>query len=148
MRGLPLKPAAVKIHLRETSLGSRRASFGLQECQQLFTELVNDYTHVTILIDALDEIDSNSRFELLLFLVRVARSTKITLKMIVSSRNESDIYHYLGNGNNFYIDSSDNAKDIGQYVKHELARRLLFGRASKDLLKRVESLLNSKAQGM
>ncbi len=148
MRGLPLKPAAVRIHLRETSLGSRDASFGLKECQKLFTELVNGYTHVTVLIDALDEIDSNSRFEILSFLVRVVRSTKTTLKIIVSSRNESDIYDYLGGGKNYYIDSADNAKDIEQYVKHEISRRLLFGKASEDLILRVETLLNSKAQGM
>ena len=148
MRGLPLKPAAVRIHLRETSLGSKGASFGLKECQQLFGDLVNDYTHVTVLIDALDEIDSNSRFELFEFLVRVGRSTKTTLKIMVSSRNESDIYDYLGDRDNYYIDGSDNAKDIEQYVKHELSRRLLFGKASKDLTMKVENLLNSKAQGM
>lgn len=148
MRGLPLKPAAVRIHLRETSLGSKCASFGLKECQQLFTELVNDYTNVTVLVDALDEIDSNSRFELFSFLVRVGRSTKTTLKIIVSSRNESDIYDYFGGGKNYYIESSDNAKDIEQYVKHELSRRLLFGKASKALIMKVENLLNSKAEGM
>lgn len=148
MRGLPLKPAAVRIHLRETSRGSKGASFGLKECQQLFTELVNDYARVTVLIDALDEIDSNLRFELFSFLVRVGRSTKTTLKIIVSSRNESDIYDYFGGGKNYYIDSSDNAKDIEQYVKHELSRRLLFGKASKDLIMKVEDLLNSKAQGV
>ena len=148
MRGLSLKPAALRIHVRETSLGSQRASFGLKECQQLFIDLVNDYSQVTVLIDALDEIDSNSRYHLLSFLEKVGRSVKTTLKMMISSRNESDIYDHFGSGKSFYIDSADNARDIAQYVKHKLSTRLLFGKANKDLISRVEDLLNSKAQGM
>ena len=103
---------------------------------------------MTIMIDALDEIDSRTRFELFAFLAKVSRSTKTTVKILVSSRNESDIYGYFGGGENLYIDSTDNAKDIQQYVQHELSTRLLFGKASKDLITKVEEVLNEKAQGM
>lgn len=82
-------------------------------------DLLNEYTHVTILLDALDECEIKSRPKLFAFLAKLRCYPKTTVKILISSRNEPDVYECFGGVNNFSINAVDNADDIRRYVKHE-----------------------------
>ena len=149
IRGLPIKSTVVNIHKREKALGSQRASFSLKESQDLILDLVKeDYLQVTLLLDALDECESSSRSNLFAFLTKLVRTQKSTVKILISSRNEWDIFEHFGRSNNFYINATDNAGDIKRYIKKEIENRLLSGKAKKEIKSEVEDTLNTKAQGM
>lgn len=148
MRGLPLKSAMVNTYKREKSQGRQRAYLGLKECQNLIMDLLNEYTHVTILLDALDECENKSRLGLFAFLAKLRCYPKTTVKILISSRSEPDVYECFGGVNNFSINAADNADDIQRYVKHEIQNRLLFGKAKKILRDKVENTLNNKSHGM
>jgi len=61
----------------------------------------------------------------------------VTVEMLVSSRNDSDIYDHFGKGSNFYIDASDDVKDIQPYIKHKLQNLLLSRKAKRDIREQV-----------
>ena len=113
LRGLPIKSTIVNKYNSEKALGSRQASFSLKDCQDLIFELLKThYDRVTIVLDALDEIDSKKRGRLLSYLALLAQPQKTIVKILVSSRNESDLMDHLGRSENICINSTDNAADI------------------------------------
>lgn len=107
-----------------------------------------EYSHVTIVIDALDECNSTRRGDLFGFLRELLHLPEIVVKIFVSSRNEPDIYDFFGDSSNLYINARDNAEDIRQFVEQAVETRLLGGKAEDDLKKRVKNVLCEKAQGM
>ncbi|MCJ1401419.1 hypothetical protein MMC11_004632 [Xylographa trunciseda] len=149
MQGLPLKPAVVKKYNIERSLSNRPGLLTLTECQELILELLKfDYNRVTIIIDALDECQSQQREKLLRFLTRLLVESNAILKILVSSRDGTEIAHHFDTIGSLYIDASDNEADIRQYVEVQIESRLLSGKASHEMKSRVKSLLYLKAQGM
>lgn len=149
LRGLPIKPTIVNKYNAEKSLGSKRASLSMKECQNLIAEvLAKHYELVTIVIDALDEIDSRNRGDLLAFLQSLVNPQKAVVKLFVSSRNEPDLFDYLGRSENVLINATDNAADIELYFDEQIEHQLLRGKASRELKDRVKKTLTSKAQGM
>ena len=149
LRGLPLKPPIVNRYNSEKALGSRQASLGLKDCEDLLTELVEKYySHVTIVLDALDEVNSEKRWKLLKYLTFLSQPRKTIVKVFVSSRSESDIKDHFETLENVCINATDNAADIDLYVEREVEDRLLQGNATQDIKNKVKEVLNIKAQGM
>ncbi|KAL6716722.1 hypothetical protein ACLMJK_006290 [Lecanora helva] len=149
MRGLPLKSSIVNKYNGEKALGSQQASFNLKECQDMIIELLQkSYDHVTIVIDALDEVDEQNRGRLFKFLELISQPGRTAVKILVSSRNEPDIADYLERLENIRIDAENNAADIKIYIEENIEERLLLGKATRDLREKVKATLNSKANGM
>ncbi|MCJ1381046.1 hypothetical protein MMC17_004155 [Xylographa soralifera] len=107
-----------------------------------------EYTKVTIIIDALDECQSQQREKLLRFLIKLIRESNAVLKILVSSRDGTEIADYFGTIGSLHIDASDNEADIREYVDVQIETRLLSGTANHELKAWVKTLLNAKAQGM
>lgn len=149
LRGLPIKAPIVNKYNSEKALGSRRAAFSMKESQELITELLEThYDHATIVLDALDEVDGKARGKLLSYLTLLVQPRKTLVKILVSSRNEPELFDHLGRSENICINSTDNAPDIRLYIEEEIEGRLLRGKARKDVKDKVKAALNAKAQGM
>ena len=149
--GLP-KPVADEYEKQEKkAFSSLNLSF--QECQKLLVSLLDIYPQTTIVIDALDEIDRQSRKPFLEALSTIAQASKNLVKIFVSSRDDDDIILELEAVPNLYIDAADNAGDIERFIHREInssidRRILLRGKVGDQLKSRIISTLIEKADGM
>ena len=149
IRGLPIKPPIIKKYRQDKEMGSRAVGLTLDQIENLVLELIRDhYDHVTIVLDALDEIDIRRRARMFRFLKRLVQPQRTVVKLLVSSRNEPDILGYFGGVENLYIEAKDNADDIRRYVVQEINNHLLMGQARDALKAKVEDVLVQKANGM
>ena len=149
--GVP-KPVLDEYEKREeNAFGSRHSIF--QECQNLIVSLLDIYPRTTILIDALDEIDRQSRKPFLVALNTIAQASKNLVKIFVSSRDDDDIILKLQSVPNLYINAADNAGDIERFIHREINNSidgctLLRGDVDGQLKSQIVSTLVEKADGM
>ncbi|KAL8657729.1 MAG: hypothetical protein Q9226_001628 [Calogaya cf. arnoldii] len=126
--------------------------FSLQECIDLVLEIA-DQLPIVVMVDALDECDPLKRHGLLHALRYIVQNSNSLVKVIVSSRDDSDIVCRLNHVPNVYISSDDNGDDVDRYVEQELDKaideqRLLQGRVSTSLRQRILDELRSRTHGM
>ncbi|KAL8850414.1 MAG: hypothetical protein Q9221_004646 [Calogaya cf. arnoldii] len=126
--------------------------FSLQECIDLALQIA-DQLPIIVVVDALDECDPLKRHELLQALKDIVQNSNSLVKVIVSSRDDSDIVCRLNDVPNVYISSNDNGDDVDRYVEQELDKaideqRLLQGRVSTSLRQRILDELRSRTHGM
>jgi hypothetical protein len=87
--GLPLKQPIISKYQENLSAGNPPATLALKESKRLITRLIqHEYQHVTLIIDALDECNRDTRRELLIFLVELVKLSGTIVKIFISSRNE------------------------------------------------------------
>ncbi|KAH0536664.1 hypothetical protein FGG08_006490 [Glutinoglossum americanum] len=125
----------------------------LEESVEVIIELTSYYLRTTIVIDALDECDRNTRHRMLKALDSILQKSSGLVKIFVSSRDDQDIVLRLESSPNMYIKASDNAPDIRQYVQNEVRqaiydKRLLGGDISEQLRGDIIRTLTEQAQGM
>ncbi|RPB14650.1 hypothetical protein P167DRAFT_604081 [Morchella conica CCBAS932] len=126
---------------------------GIEKCVSLIVTLIDSNLHTTIIIDALDECDIESRHELFDGLKEILDNTSSLVKIFISSRNSDDIKLQFESAPNIYIEETDNAMDIKRYINEELGgciagRRLLRGKVDGSLKGLIISKLLEKAHGM
>jgi hypothetical protein len=151
---LPIRAPVVeryKIRTKDAK-GRPPEKLDLDESVNAILEILSE-NPATIIIDALDECDSQRRQDLLLALTKLIRESESLLKIFVSSRDDHDIVHRLSGLPNLYISTHDNQKDIEDYVRLQVRRvieeeRLLCGGVSEDLQTLIVESLISQAQGM
>jgi len=119
----------------------------------LLTSLVESYQTPVIVLDALDECPPESQCFILEDFLSLREKSKQTVKILISSRHSLDIEDRLQNLPHVCIEARDNAEDIENYVKTEIAlrvrdRRLLRGKVSQDLIEHIQEVLLRDANGM
>ena len=134
------------------SKGREIQKLDLDEIVDIIMELLAE-NPATIVIDALDECDSSSRQNLLLALNKLVKTSPTILKVFVSSRDDHDIVHRLAKSPNLFISTSDNSKDIQDYIRSQVSlaiedERLLCGDVSEELKEHIVQRLKAKAEGM
>jgi hypothetical protein len=87
-----------------------------EEYIEALMTLVEDHQEVTLIIDALDEVDDNDRQDFIDTLGHVLRETNGLLKIFISSRDSYDIVLALEGSPNVYIEADDNAGDIKDFM--------------------------------
>lgn len=148
--GLAIKAPILSVYSRETSRGSHKAHLAIDEIISLLTDLIQRYYEkVVLVLDALDECEPRGRLQLLETFTKLTYNNTTTIvKTLISSRQDPDIEGHFMKTPNVWITATDNAADISEYVSKELGKRLLRGKATKDLRDRVEQELNAKANGV
>jgi len=125
-----------------------------EECRALLLSLLNIYPQTTIIIDALDELDSENESEhrilLLELLIDVVLKCDSLVKIFVASRDDQDIVVELEKMPNLFIKATDNLKDIERYIVREFETNKRFSRPpwSHELKNFVYAELCKKAGGM
>jgi len=107
------------------------------ECVRLIldTTAVNP---ATIVLDAVDEINSNSRHILFSALNQIVQDSLNVVKIFVTSRDDAQIHAFLSNTVAIRIRNEHNRKDIDNFVHREVCsairnRRILNGVVSDNL---------------
>jgi hypothetical protein len=146
--GLPLKKSVVAAYDERVISDHVSTRLTLRECKELILDLVTNHYQTTILIiDALDECEFRQRSELIKFLKLLSDHITTHVKILVSSRNDPDLYELLQDQRNLFIDATDNTDDIKLYVDEHIDKDLLAGRAEPELKDMVKKRLLRGAQG-
>jgi len=93
--GLPLLLPVVATYKKRESEGFASGSLRIDESRALIIQLIEHYPLTTIIIDALDECDSDSRADLLETLETILQESSSMVKIFVSSRDDQDIVCHL-----------------------------------------------------
>ncbi|KAL7273972.1 hypothetical protein RUND412_003153 [Rhizina undulata] len=125
----------------------------LSESQELIASLAKTFIRTTIVIDALDECDTQSRNELLTALKVIMKLSARGIKIFVTSRPADDIELKLEGVPKVYIHSSDNSGDIAAFVRAEVEKcisekLLLRGSVTLELKESIIKKLAKPADGM
>jgi hypothetical protein len=148
----PVANAYMKKRAEAEADGCELEKLTLVECVELILALM-ERNPATIVIDALDECNTDRRHELLMALDKIVQESVNLVKVFVSSRDDNDIVRRLADSPNLCIRASDNCEDIEYFVRSEVARsindkRLLGGKVSGELRNRIIITLIEGAQGM
>jgi hypothetical protein len=151
--GLPIMEPITTMYKERDERGFDITKLTLEECLKLLIELTGLYPSTTILLDALDECDPDTRHELLQALDDLIQNSTGLVKIFVSSRDDKDIVWRLRDSPNLYVQAGDNSEDIERFVRFEVERSinrrmLLGGEVSDELRHAVINTLISGAQGM
>ncbi|KAL7275722.1 hypothetical protein RUND412_001331, partial [Rhizina undulata] len=134
---------------RKDGVRSRRLS--IYKSTEFILQLSREFEQTVIIIDALDECNKVSRYQLLNALKELRSSSK-GLKIFITSRNDDDIRIELENESDVYIQPSDNSSDIERFVvvevdKHISTKRLLGGEVRPGLKQAIIDTLTQGAAG-
>lgn len=88
----------------------------VEESRRVLIELSNIYPSVTLVIDALDEVNPADRPVLLDALNDIVAASDNLVKVFISSRENTDIVLRLESLPNVYIDARDNEEDICRFM--------------------------------
>lgn len=122
------------------------------ESRDLIVALSAGYSQTTIVIDALDECNRDTRRGLFQILKHIIQSTT-HVRIFLTGRNDGDIQKMLYDFPSHYLDATDNSGDIATYVTSEIARcsregLLLDGQLDPILESEIIQALKSGADGM
>jgi hypothetical protein len=134
-------------------VGQTGARLTLRESQELLVKLTNIFPQTTICIDALDEVDSKTRLDLLKSLKQVIGESKNLVKIFATSRNDVDIFSQLEIFPKIDVQPDDNKDDISEFVTTRVEsvineRQLLDGQVSLDFKKEICDVLRTRSKGM
>ena len=107
----------------------------------------------TIVLDAVDEIQSSSRHVLLSALIQIVQDSLSVVKVFVTSRADSNIYALLSGAVAVRIQNEHTRKDMDEFVHQEISsaiqnRRMLNGVISDHLKRDLTSVLRAGAGEM
>ncbi|KAL7269560.1 hypothetical protein RUND412_007772 [Rhizina undulata] len=147
-----LPKAMISLYNEQRKDGVESRRLGLDKSTELIRQLSKAFEQTVIIVDALDECNKETRYQLLVALKKLRPSTE-GLKIFLTSRNDDDIRIELENEAEFYIQSSDNSSDIELFVvaeveKYILTKRLLSGEVRPELKQTIIDTLNKGANGM
>jgi hypothetical protein len=157
--GMNLPTPLLSLYEEREKTGHSSGPPKLKESEDLIVKLSKGVWKTTIIIDALDECNPQTRGGLFNALKRIV-SLASNIKIFVTARNDGDIDEKLRGFLNHYIHSVDNTEDINKFIDTEIERRcrpddleygersLLGGEAPPELKNMVISTIKQKACGV
>ncbi|KAI1027619.1 hypothetical protein LB504_011731 [Fusarium proliferatum] len=128
-------------------LALKGTTINVSTCENLLGELVEDYPRTTIILDALDECDRNTREELMrVFSNLASRSSKV--RVFISSRHDEDIQRHFKNTPIIEMLATDNEEDIASFVEEKLLTDSRWVEISPELQKEIKARFHEKSLGM
>ena len=151
--GFPLLSSIIEKYERK-GRGFHSSGLRLEESRDIILELTEQYPMTTIIIDALDEIDSEKRQSLLETIEDILQESIGLVKVFVSSRDDQDIVCALEVYPSLNLNSNKNQGDIEQFVKTETEslvrkkRMLRYSKAKEELKTLIIGQVSHGADGM
>jgi hypothetical protein len=151
--GGPVREEVIEKYNHANQDGFGGAKLNLDAATELLVELTKAYGTVSIVVDALDEVDPEIVGDLLGKLKEIVIRCPSVIKMFLTSRIDSNIETYLSDAARISIGAINNQKDIRDFVKFEVEerlkhKRLLKGVLDADLKEELAEKLIGGAQGM
>ena len=120
----PCKSEQLRTRLRELyrEMKEKGSDLTFAVCKEQLLESVNLYSRTTLVLDALDECEPNSRAELMKTLETLLYDPRQSVKVFVSSRPDRDIRARFIDRPNLEIQATYNENDIRKYVNEEIIK--------------------------
>ncbi|EXL50446.1 hypothetical protein FOCG_08736 [Fusarium oxysporum f. sp. radicis-lycopersici 26381] len=131
------------IHVAVKDLPNRLAlngtTFDVPTCENLIGKLIESYSKTTIILDALDECDRNTREELMGVLSSLANGSS-KFRVFISSRHDEDILRHFRGTPFMEMEVTDNEEDISCYVDDRLFQDSRWAHLSPELREEIHRL--------
>ncbi|SPQ26473.1 155b9fce-3d70-4eae-8d87-6b345046ed02 [Thermothielavioides terrestris] len=143
-------PESMRAKLRSLCQETRLkgAHLTLATCQDQLLESVNLYPQTTLVLDALDECEPETRARLIDTIEFLLKNSERPLKVFISSRPDVDIRDRLLSQPNIEIRATDNQDDIAKFVNEEIIKHRRWGKIAAPLRTRIVDTLLDRSQGM
>ena len=147
-----LKPV-VDIYLDREKEGQRSSHLSFEESQELLVQLTDIYPQTTICIDALDEVETETRLHLLKALKNIIEKSKNLVKIFATTRMETDILRQFQMFPRIELQPDDNISDINRFVEMKIQSTiddglLLEGDVPDELKVELCDVLCRRSRGM
>lgn len=153
----PIAHPAISLYNKLRSVDGSREILSIPELVELILELTSLYSRTTIILDALDECNPETRWEIVDALNDIVADSTGLVKVFISSREEGDLRLSIQDHTGVQVTALENNEDIQKFVEVEtdrmVAKRQLLGRikqpSTKEELKQlIKRDVVSKANGM
>ncbi|KAH8586045.1 hypothetical protein B0O99DRAFT_586459 [Bisporella sp. PMI_857] len=131
---------------RETTL--RGSDLGFEACHEQLLESVNLYPRTTLVLDALDECEPDSRRKLVNAIKLLLSKSERPLKVFISSRPNQDIRSHFISEPNVEIQARHNEEDIRKFIDEEIINHESWRDMSPSLQEEIIKILFDRSQGM
>lgn len=144
------RPKLVQKHLRGLWQESRSKGqdLGMDQCQAQILTSVELYDKTTIVLDALDECELESRIFIMETIKTLLSQAKKPMRVFVSSRQDGDIRELFKAVPNIEILATDNSDDIKNFVHEEISKHSTWKNIQAPLREEIETTLLEESQGM
>lgn len=115
-----IQPPLMQLYKEREKSAFASGGLKIEESRSLLRQLTELYLHTTIVIDALDECERDSRPKLVEALDFVVQESPNPVKVLISSRQDEDIRHRFEGGPNVGIKATDNKDDIAKFVTSKI----------------------------
>lgn len=138
-----------ELYVRHRKSGFAEESLGYEESTSLLLRLLDVFSQTTLVLDGLDECDTETRLCLIQALDRLIEKSSGLIKIFIASRNDKDLTNRYEGGHNLEIQASDNQQDIELFVESKM-QQSAWCRDYMPLAVRREVLrtFRKKSQGM
>ena len=121
----------------------------LKDSVRLVLEIIGSDPAI-IVLDAIDEVQPESRYELIEALQNICRESSGVVKILVTSRDDNQVLGLLRDVSTIRINAECNRGDMENFVNHQVALaakscRLLGGDVSNELQKDLAEALTNNA---
>ncbi|CAG7966071.1 unnamed protein product [Penicillium nalgiovense] len=125
------------------------STFSLEQCKKQIQASMDIYEKTTIVIDAMDECNTDTRDELIDALNSfVSQTNERHIRIFISSRPDHDIQVRLKTAPNVDINASDNRGDVQKYLDVELDKLAKKTPSIGPLKAKILDTLLERSQGM
>jgi hypothetical protein len=151
--GLSIWEPAQRKYMALQHDGCEPRKLTLDETRKLIVEISKTFSLITIIIDALNECNPDTRADLLDALKDIVLQSEKPMRILVSSQDDKDLVSQLSDSLHVHIRESDNAGDIKRFVEDQVEKsirkkKLLGGKVPAELKQHLKSTLVDNAHGM
>lgn len=143
-------PGNVKKELRDLYQSTREkgSDLSFDMCKEQLLDSVNLYPRTTLVLDALDECNQDSRNRLVEAIEFLLSNAKMPIKVFISSRPDRDIRSQFINRSNIEIQARNNEEDIRKYVDERIKEHGSWGDMSSSLKRAIVNVLLEHSEEM
>lgn len=124
------------------------SELGLELCKNQILESVNLYDKTTLVLDALDECDRESRSHLLDMVEKLLRESTKPIQIFISSRPDEDIRARFEEKPNIELQARHNKGDIQEFVQNEIVKHPRWKDMPTSLRNDIIEVLQKRSDGM
>jgi hypothetical protein len=148
--GDAIQRSLVQLYYQKRKTGFASGKLKMEETRDILLQLVRIYAQTTLVLDALDECDKETRTQLVDILDTLVTQSPKPVKIFISSRPDRDIKHRFECGPNVHIKATDNRVDIAKFVDDKLKNSPDHWRnsISPDLKREIRETIVNKSEGM
>lgn len=147
--GGSIQPSIEQLYVRKRETAFASGTLNFEESRDILLQLAPCYQQITLVLDALDECNKQTRQQLLDALDMLVNQSKSCVKVFISSRPDEDIKRRFGDGLNMEIKATDNRDDIAKFVDEKIENSSGWqDEITPEMKKEIRETLVDKSEGM